>query len=36
MKKAKTELMTAGNMAKQLGVSDNKVKKLIKELGIEP
>lgn len=32
----KTELMTTGNIAKELGVSDTKVKKLIKELGIKP
>ncbi len=33
---AKTELMTAGNIAKELGVSDTKVKKVIKELEIKP
>ena len=30
------DLLTAGNIAKQLGVSDAKVKKAIKELGLEP
>lgn len=30
------DLVTAGNLAKELGVSDAKVKKAIKELGIEP
>jgi hypothetical protein len=33
---ADSDLMTAANMAKSLGASDAKVKKLIKELGIEP
>lgn len=32
----KDELITAGNIAKELGVSDTKVKKAIKELGLEP
>jgi predicted ArsR family transcriptional regulator len=32
----KTDLLTAGNIAKQLGVSDAKVKKAIQELGIKP
>ena len=31
-----TDLMTAANIAKDLGVSDAKVKKAIKELGLEP
>ena len=31
-----TNLFTAGNIAKELGVSDAKVKKAIKDLGIEP
>jgi hypothetical protein len=30
------ELLTAGNIAKELGVSDAKVKKAIKELAIQP
>lgn len=30
------DLLTAGGMAKELGVSDAKVKKAIKELAIEP
>lgn len=30
------DLATAANLAKSLGVSDAKVKKAIKELGIEP
>ena len=33
---AKNDLITAGNIAKELGVSDGKVKKAIKELGLEP
>ncbi|MDZ7289673.1 MAG: hypothetical protein ONB44_10815 [candidate division KSB1 bacterium] len=36
MKSEKTNLMTTGNMAKELGVSDAKIKKVIKELGIKP
>ncbi len=36
MKNVKTDLMTSGNIAKALGVSDAKVKKAIKELGIKP
>lgn len=36
MPNEKTELMTTGNIAKQLGISDTKVKKVIKELGIKP
>ncbi len=36
MADAKEALLTAGNIAKELGVSDAKVKKVIKELAIEP
>lgn len=36
MKDTKGDLLTAGNIAKQLRVSDAKVKKAIKELGIKP
>jgi Mn-dependent DtxR family transcriptional regulator len=36
MEKEKTDLITAGKIAKELGVSDAKVKKAIKELGLEP
>ena len=36
MKNEKTELMTSGNIAKALGVSDTKVKKAIKDLNIKP
>lgn len=36
MKNEKTELVTTGNIAKELGVSDTKVKKVIQELGIKP
>ncbi|HAL55449.1 MAG TPA: hypothetical protein DCP63_02935 [Bacteroidetes bacterium] len=32
----KTDLMTAGNIAKQLSVPDTKVKKAIQQLGIKP
>lgn len=32
----KTDLLTAGNIAKALAVSDAKVKKAIQELGIKP
>ena len=32
----KTDLLTAGNIAKALGASDAKVKKALKDLGIEP
>ncbi len=32
----KEDLLTAGSIAKELGVSDTKVKKAIKELAIEP
>lgn len=30
------DLLTAGNIAKELAVSDTKVKKALKELGIKP
>jgi hypothetical protein len=36
MKNEKADMLTAGNIAKELGVSDVKVKKAIKELGIKP
>ena len=36
MKEEKTDLLTAGNIAKQLGVSDGKVKNAIAELAIKP
>jgi hypothetical protein len=36
MKDEKADLLTAGNIAKKLGVSDTKVKKAIKDLGITP
>lgn len=36
MENNKADLITAGNIAKELDVSDAKVKKVIKELGIEP
>lgn len=36
MKDEKTRLVTAGNIAKELGVSDAKVKKAIADLGIKP
>ena len=36
MANGKDDLITAGNIAKALGVSDGKVKKAIKELGLEP
>ena len=36
MANAKDDLMTAGNIAKELGASDAKVKKALTELGIEP
>ncbi len=32
----KTDLVTAGNIAKELGISDAKIKKVIKELEIKP
>ncbi len=31
-----TELLTAGNIAKTLGVTDTKVKNAIKDLGLKP
>ncbi len=36
MKNEKNGLMTSGNIAKALGVSDAKVKKAIKDLKIKP
>lgn len=36
MTNEKTDLLTAANMAKALGVSDARVKKAIQALGIEP
>jgi len=33
---ADQDVITAGNIAKELGVTDTKVKKAIKELGLEP
>lgn len=36
MPNEKTDLMTAANIAKQLSVSDAKVKKAIQTLGIQP
>lgn len=36
MKNEKTDFVTAGEIAKKLGVSDAKVKKAIKELEIVP
>ncbi|MDP3684198.1 MAG: hypothetical protein Q8S01_09720 [Ignavibacteria bacterium] len=36
MKTEQAELLTAGNIAKALSVSDAKVKKSITELGIKP
>lgn len=36
MAAADTDLMSAANIAKELGVTDAKVKKAIKELGLEP
>ncbi len=36
MAEAKNNLLTAGNIAKQLKVSDAKIKKAIQELGISP
>ena len=36
MKEKEEDLLTAGNMAKALGTSDAKVKKVIKELAIQP
>ncbi len=36
MKNEKTDVVTVGNIAKELGVSDAKVKKAIEELGVKP
>ncbi len=36
MKEEKSDLLTAGAIAKQLGIPDGKVKKAITELGIKP
>jgi len=36
MKTATSELFTAGSIAKQLAVSDAKVKKAIQQMGIKP
>ncbi|MFA6596402.1 MAG: hypothetical protein WCS69_01685 [Ignavibacteriaceae bacterium] len=36
MKTEQTDLLTAGNIAKTLSISDAKVKKAINELGIKP
>jgi len=36
METPKTELLTAGNIAKELGIPDAKVKKAITELGLAP
>jgi hypothetical protein len=36
MKAESTDLLTAGNIAKSLSISDAKVKKAIAELGIKP
>lgn len=36
MKGEKEKLLTTGNIAKELGVSDAKIKKIITELGIKP
>lgn len=36
MEQPQTNMMTAGNIAKQLGISDAKVKKAIAQLGIKP
>jgi hypothetical protein len=36
MAEEKKDLFTAGNMAKEIGVSEGKVKKAIQELNIEP
>ena len=32
----KSDMLTAGNIAKALNVSDTKIKKLIQQLGIKP
>jgi len=36
MADANPDVLSPGNIAKELGVSDGKVKKAIKELGLEP
>lgn len=36
MADTKDDLVTAGNIAKELGMSDTKVKKAIKDMGIDP
>ncbi|MEO5363226.1 MAG: hypothetical protein H7838_06335 [Magnetococcus sp. DMHC-8] len=36
MAEVKDEWVTAAGIAKELGISDTKVKKVIKELGLEP
>ena len=36
MSDAKDGLLTAGTIAKEIGVSDTKVKKVIKDLALEP
>ncbi len=36
MADTKTDLLTAGTMAKELGVPGGKIKKAIEELGIKP
>ncbi|MFN3075984.1 MAG: hypothetical protein ABT940_03700 [Alphaproteobacteria bacterium] len=36
MVEAKDDLLTVGSIARELGVSDGKVKKAIKDLGLEP
>jgi hypothetical protein len=36
MKNEKTDLLTAGSIAKELSVSDAKVKKAIQTLGLQP
>jgi len=36
MAELSTDALSPGNIAKELGVSDGKVKKAIKDLGLEP
>ena len=36
METPKADLLTAGNIAKAIGVSDAKVKKALQEMGIKP
>jgi len=36
MADATSDVLSPGNIAKELGVSDGKVKKAIKDLGLEP